>query len=171
MVIVRIRALYLITIIKSEVWPNFHCLGSGHETMVCAACFLFHLYFHFIYICQKTCDIFFRGEYLFPKWHEEIEWFYFGFLWKKKPEELSQFSCSVCISHPIASYEKRLNFEEDGCSRPSTSKVLIMFKVTHDFLKLSLALKLFRAHFCKSEWRSRDATFRELTYQVFHKTG
>ena len=29
---------YLITIIKSEVWPICHCLGLGHETMVRAVC-------------------------------------------------------------------------------------------------------------------------------------
>ena len=38
MVIMRIRVLYLIVIINSEVWPICHCLGLGHETMVCAAC-------------------------------------------------------------------------------------------------------------------------------------
>ena len=30
--------LYLIIIIKSEVWIVNHCLGLGHETMVCAVC-------------------------------------------------------------------------------------------------------------------------------------
>ena len=30
--------LYLIIIIKSEVWTITHCLGLGHETMVCAVC-------------------------------------------------------------------------------------------------------------------------------------
>ena len=30
--------LDLIIIIKSEVWPIRHCLGLGHETMVCAVC-------------------------------------------------------------------------------------------------------------------------------------
>ena len=29
----------LIIIIKSEVWTITHCLGLGHETMVCAVCF------------------------------------------------------------------------------------------------------------------------------------
>ena len=36
MMIVKIRVHYLITMIKSEVWPICHCVGSGHETMVCA---------------------------------------------------------------------------------------------------------------------------------------
>ena len=31
-------ALCLIIIIKSEVWTIIHCLGLGHETMVCAVC-------------------------------------------------------------------------------------------------------------------------------------
>ena len=29
---------WLIIIIKSEVWTIIHCLGLGHETMVCAVC-------------------------------------------------------------------------------------------------------------------------------------
>ena len=36
--IVRIHILYRIIIIKSEAWPICHCLGLGHETMVCAVC-------------------------------------------------------------------------------------------------------------------------------------
>ena len=39
MIIVRIRTLYLITIIiKSEVWPIYHCVGLGHEIIICAVC-------------------------------------------------------------------------------------------------------------------------------------
>ena len=39
MMIVIIHALKLIIdIIKSEVWPIYHYLGLGHETMVCAVC-------------------------------------------------------------------------------------------------------------------------------------
>ena len=34
----RICILCLIIIIKSEVWTITHCLGLGHETMVCAVC-------------------------------------------------------------------------------------------------------------------------------------
>ena len=34
----RIYILCLIIIIKSEVWTNTHCLGLGHETMVCHVC-------------------------------------------------------------------------------------------------------------------------------------
>ena len=30
--------LCLFIIIKSEVWPIIHCLGLGHETMICAVC-------------------------------------------------------------------------------------------------------------------------------------
>ena len=36
LIIVRIHILYLIIIIKSDLWSIFHCLGLGHETMVCA---------------------------------------------------------------------------------------------------------------------------------------
>ena len=34
----RIYILCLIIIIKSEVWTITHCLGLGHETIVCAVC-------------------------------------------------------------------------------------------------------------------------------------
>ena len=34
----RTYILCLIIIIKSEVWTITHCLGLGHETMVCAVC-------------------------------------------------------------------------------------------------------------------------------------
>ena len=36
--------LYLIFIIKPEVWIINHCLGLGHETMVCAVCLTMLLY-------------------------------------------------------------------------------------------------------------------------------
>ena len=35
--IVRVHVRYLITTIKSEVWPICHCLGLGHETMLCGS--------------------------------------------------------------------------------------------------------------------------------------
>ena len=35
--------LCLIIITKSEVWTIIHCLGLGHETMVCAVCLLIFL--------------------------------------------------------------------------------------------------------------------------------
>ena len=41
MMIVRIRVLYLITNIKSEMWPICHCIGLGHEAMVCALCIFY----------------------------------------------------------------------------------------------------------------------------------
>ena len=34
----RIYILCLIIIIKSKVWTITHCLGLGHETLVCAVC-------------------------------------------------------------------------------------------------------------------------------------
>ena len=41
MMIVRVIVFYLDIIIKSDVWPICHCLGLGHEIMVCAVCLLF----------------------------------------------------------------------------------------------------------------------------------
>ena len=42
----RIYILYLIIIIKSEVWTITHCLGLGHETMVCAVCLFVFLWIY-----------------------------------------------------------------------------------------------------------------------------
>ena len=64
-----IYILCLIIIIKSEVWTITHCLGLGHETMVCAVClFVFFLIAHVIIIIIKSEEstfpiviIFFRG--------------------------------------------------------------------------------------------------------------
>ena len=42
----RIYILCLIIIIKSEVWTITHCLGLGHETIVCAVCLSIFLWKH-----------------------------------------------------------------------------------------------------------------------------
>ena len=51
MSLVRIGKIYirfLIITIKSEVWAITYCLGSGHETMVCAVCLsIFFLIWYF----------------------------------------------------------------------------------------------------------------------------
>ena len=44
MMVVRIRALYLIIIIKWAVWPICHCLGQGHKTIVYAVCLFMYSY-------------------------------------------------------------------------------------------------------------------------------
>ena len=51
MMILRICVLYVILIIKSEVWPICHCLRLGHEAMVGAVC----LSILYIYIYQMDC--------------------------------------------------------------------------------------------------------------------
>ena len=40
---------YFIIIIKSEVWPIWHCIGLGHEAMVCAVC-----PFMFLWVCDMA---------------------------------------------------------------------------------------------------------------------
>ena len=44
----RIYILCLFIIIKSEVWTITHCLGLGHETIVCAVCLS-------IFLCMWFC--------------------------------------------------------------------------------------------------------------------
>ena len=49
---IYIYILCLIIIIKSEVWTIAHCLGLGHESVVCAVCLSLFL----CYIpCTHTC--------------------------------------------------------------------------------------------------------------------
>ena len=53
--------LYLIIIIKPEVWIINHCLGLGHETMVCAVCLtMFLLDFFLVY--QADVSIFYTSN-------------------------------------------------------------------------------------------------------------
>ena len=62
-IILRICVLYLIIIIKSEVWPICNCLALGHETMTCAIClfiflgryvlFCFHLSHDSLVLCTN----------------------------------------------------------------------------------------------------------------------
>ena len=54
--------LYLIIIIKPEVWIINHCLGLGHETMVCAVCLTM-----FLWICDMTRLL--RGTF-----HVSVHW-------------------------------------------------------------------------------------------------
>ena len=42
----KIYTLFLVIIIKSEVWTITHCLGLGHEIMVCAVCLSTFLLVH-----------------------------------------------------------------------------------------------------------------------------
>ena len=53
--------LYLIIIIKLEVWITNHCIGSGHERMVYAVCL--SMFFNYIYIFS------FQFHYLFQIVH------------------------------------------------------------------------------------------------------
>ena len=46
--------LCLIIIIKSEVWTSIHCLGLGHETMVCAVCLFIFLLRYLYPLRQKS---------------------------------------------------------------------------------------------------------------------
>ena len=55
MMIARKPVLDLIIIIKSEVWPISHCLGLGHETMVCAVCLCIFLKLQFV---DKHAELF-----------------------------------------------------------------------------------------------------------------
>ena len=62
----RIYILCLVIIIKSEVWTISHCLGLGHETMVCAVCLSI-----FLSICDMAGLL--RGTF--------VSWWYLPRIW------------------------------------------------------------------------------------------
>ena len=53
--------LYLIIIIKPEVWVINQCLGLGHETMVCAVCLTMFLCSYYLRLNSYTRSIVSRG--------------------------------------------------------------------------------------------------------------
>ena len=61
-----IYILCLNIIIKSEIWTITHCLGSGHEIMVCAVCLSI-----FLWICDMAG--FLRGTF--------VSWWYLPRIW------------------------------------------------------------------------------------------
>ena len=62
----RMYILCLIIIIKTEIWTITHCLGLGHETMVCAVCLSI-----FFWICDMVGLI--RGTF--------VSWWYLPRIW------------------------------------------------------------------------------------------
>ena len=66
--LVMIKRIYILCliIIKSEVWTFTHCLGLGHETMVCAVCLSI-----FLWICDMAGLL--RGTF--------VSWWYLPRIW------------------------------------------------------------------------------------------
>ena len=42
---------------ESEAWPIYHCLGFGHETMVCAVCFFLYSFFNMITVRDQFIEL------------------------------------------------------------------------------------------------------------------
>ena len=61
----RIYILCLIIIIKSEIWTITHCLGLGHETMVCAVCLSIFLWLFCVRHIIKL------GQFQLWHWHPD----------------------------------------------------------------------------------------------------
>ena len=71
----RIYIICLIIIIKSEVWTITHCLGLGHETMVCAACLFCILIINCYYYPSLWWNLLiWRHPQTVPVIREEISW-------------------------------------------------------------------------------------------------
>ena len=65
----NIYIICLIIIIKSEIWTITHCLGLGHETMVCAVCLPIFLQYCVNGSRIQGRSLTFRGEFmLIRKW-------------------------------------------------------------------------------------------------------
>ena len=66
----NIYIFYLIVIIKSKVWTITHCLGLGHETMVCAVC-------DSVFLCNNP------GVLVAPVWLSHVCLTGFEVLWER----------------------------------------------------------------------------------------
>ena len=79
--LVMIERIYIlcviIIIIISEVWTITHCLGLGHETMVCAVCLSIFLYIYiYIYIYIYKLIVAWWGPYVVTELG--YHWFRYG---------------------------------------------------------------------------------------------
>ena len=98
----RIYILCLIIIIKSEVWTITHCLGLGHETMVCAVCLSI-----FLWICDMAgllCGTFMSWWYLPRIWPSVTDMQHYYHAWYPTDNwhlanifSLVYFSVEVCL--------------------------------------------------------------------------
>ena len=84
----RIYTLCLIIIIKSDVWSITHCLGLGHETMVCALCL-----FVFLWICDMPGLL--RGTF--------VSWWYLPRIWTSDTDMQHYYHAALYVF--LYSYE------------------------------------------------------------------
>ena len=136
----RIYKLYLIIIIKSEVWATTHRLGLGHETMLCAVCLSV-----FLWICDMAG--LFRGTFVswrcLPRiWPSvtDMQHYYHA----RYPTDdwhlafifsLVYFSVEVC---PVGLFPHSVNTSRDPCIRVNAP--------------LTLASPLTRKHNANKGW-------------------
>ena len=65
----KIYILCLIIIVKSEVWTITHCLGLGHETMVCAVCLSIFLWRNHASMMTYSSI---QAASIWSRWHQLI---------------------------------------------------------------------------------------------------
>ena len=115
----REYTLCLIIIIKPEVWTIIHCLGLGHETMVCAVCL-------FIFLWIREMARLLRGTF--------VSWWYLPRIWPSLTDmqhyydaryptddwhlaymfSLVYFSVDVCL---VGVYPHSVSTRRDPCVR------------------------------------------------------
>ena len=70
----RINILCLIIIIKSKVWTITHCLGLGHETMVCAVCLSIFLSIGFtVFSPAQDLNDYVEGKCVQNRWNGYVD--------------------------------------------------------------------------------------------------
>ena len=119
--------LCLIIIIGSEVWTITHCLGLGHETMVCAVCLSV-----FLWTCDMTGLL--RGTF--------VSWWYLPRIWPSVTDmqhyyharyptddwhlaymfSLVYFSVEVCL---VGLFPHFVNTRRDPCVRVYAPLMLV----------------------------------------------
>ena len=109
----------LIVIIKSEVWTIIHCLGSGHETMVCTVCLSIFLWIRGM--ARLRCGTFVTWWYLPRIWPSvtdmqhnyharyTIDDWHIAYMFS-----LVYFSAEVC---PVSAFPLSVRTRRDPCLR------------------------------------------------------
>ena len=70
----RIYILCIIIIIKSKAWTITHCLGLGHETMVCVVCLSMFLSIGFtVFAPAQDLNDYVEGKRVQNRWNGYVE--------------------------------------------------------------------------------------------------
>ena len=126
----RIYILSIIVIIKSEVWTITHCLGLGHETMVCAVCLSI---FFVIYLCINFYAESITQKYYQNQSHNDLKNQEYIFH-KQNPAFLCQYVSMIPVNMILMK-----SYNESQWSAPPCYSVYNRTLFTHKLLVMLLS--------------------------------